>query len=99
MHPLQSRAVRHPSARREAPGFWHSEGSRSLLIGVIILETVALVVLDAPQRRGIHLVQDHAQDPIQQRRGVRKTFADQALTCFPHSTTKMKPLQCRAIIL
>ena len=42
------------------------EVSRSLLIAVIGVEPIALIVLDAPQRRGIHLVQDHAQDPIQQ---------------------------------
>ena len=47
---------------------WNSgwpEVSRSLLIAVIGVEPVALIVLDAPQRRGIHLVQDHAQDSIQ----------------------------------
>lgn len=34
--------------------------SRALLIGVIILEFIALIVLDAPQRARVHLVQDHA---------------------------------------
>lgn len=32
------------------------EGSRSLLIGVVILEPVAFIVLDAPQRTGIYPV-------------------------------------------
>src|SRR5436190_10746352 len=78
------RAIRHSSAWSETR--WnsgHPKGSRSLLIGVIILEPIALIVLDAPQRSGVHLVQDHTMDPIQQHRGVRKTLADQALTCFP----------------
>src|SRR5476651_2204996 len=56
--------------------------SHSLLIAVIGVEPAAFIVLDAPQRRGIYLVQDYAQYSIQHRRGVRKTLENQALTCF-----------------
>src|SRR5262245_44540171 len=62
--------------------FRMARGSRFLLIAVIRVEPLALVMLDGPQRRGIRLVQDHAQDSIKQRRGLRKTLEDQALTCL-----------------
>jgi hypothetical protein len=42
----------------------HSEGSRTLLIAIIILEPDALIVLDTLQCSGVHLVQDHAMDSI-----------------------------------
>src|SRR5258708_21266717 len=72
------------SAQNDTRGnFGWPEVSRSLLIAVIGVEPIALIVLDAPQRRGVHLVEDHAQDAIQQAGGVRKTLPHQALTCFP----------------
>src|SRR5262245_45824643 len=65
--------------KREYPGW---EVSRALLVGIVGVEPITLVVLDAPKRRGIRLVQDNAQDLIHERRRVRKTLKDQPLTCF-----------------
>jgi hypothetical protein len=62
----KSRAIRRSSARGNARNTGNPKVSRSPLIGVIVLETITLVMLDATKRRGINLVQDHAKNPIQQ---------------------------------
>jgi hypothetical protein len=53
-----------------------SIASRSLLFTVIGVKPTALVVFNASQGGRICLVQDYAEDSIQQGRGVRKTFKD-----------------------
>jgi hypothetical protein len=67
-HPAwKSRAIWLSSgAQRDRAGFLDGQRAlRCLLIAVIGVEPIALIVLDASQRRGVHLVQDHAQDSIQ----------------------------------
>jgi hypothetical protein len=48
--------------------------SRFFLIAIVSMEAVPLVVLNAAQRSGIRLIQDHAEDSIQYLGRVGKAF-------------------------
>src|SRR5690242_3318534 len=66
--------------------------SCSFRVGVIGMEPIAFIVLDALKRIGIGLVQDYAQDTIQQFRRLRKTFHDEALARFPPLNDEYEPV-------